>query len=352
MAEAMSAIAAAIKKVATGPHLSKDLSMEEARDSMLEILSSTADQVQAAIFFIALRMKIETAAENLGLLTAIMQQIPQHIVEVDNLISIVDPFNGFNRHLPIAAFLPAVMAACGLPALSQGVWEMGPKFGLTHAQVLAKAGISINLSVSAATEHISNPDIGWAYLDQAQSFPSLYALKDLRTKMIKRPSLSTLEKLLMPIKASGKTHLQIGFVHKAYPPMLALLAKQASFNSALIIRGLEGGVIPTLRESSNCFRAHADEIIECEFEPMEFSISQTTRGVLSQKETVTAEETVSVGLSALSGQSGPALDSLIYASAMAIWHCGLQSSQKQAADFVRQVIVSGKALAHFKQGIK
>jgi len=347
----MTAIAAAIKKVATGPHLSKALSLGEARDSMLEILSGTADPVQAAIFFIALRMKIETEDENLGLLTAIQQQTPQVNVDLNNLLNIVDPFNGFNRHLPVATFLPAVLASCGLPALSQGVFEMGPKFGVTHAQVLSEAGINIKLSTIEASKRITNPSIGWAYLDQAQSSPDLYALKELRTKMIKRPSLSTLEKLLMPIKATGKTHLQIGFVHKAYPAMLAFLANQSSYDSALIVRGLEGGVLPTLRENSNCFRAQEDELNECSFDPTEFTIDQTTRGVLPQRETVTAEETLSAGLSALSGQSGPAMDSLIFGSAMALWHCGIQSSQRQAADSVRQSIKTGRALDQFKQGI-
>ena len=47
----MTALADAIKKVATGPHLSKDLTEQEAFDVMMEILSGQADPVRAAIFF-------------------------------------------------------------------------------------------------------------------------------------------------------------------------------------------------------------------------------------------------------------------------------------------------------------
>ena len=64
----MTALAEAIKKVATGPHLSKDLSQQESQLAMDEILSGQADPVQAAIFLIALGMKRETDDENLGLL--------------------------------------------------------------------------------------------------------------------------------------------------------------------------------------------------------------------------------------------------------------------------------------------
>ena len=42
----MSAVADAIKKVATGPHLSKDLSLEESREAMLEILSGKVDPMR------------------------------------------------------------------------------------------------------------------------------------------------------------------------------------------------------------------------------------------------------------------------------------------------------------------
>jgi len=347
------ALAEAIKKVATGQHLSKDLSCEEANAAMLEILSGTADPVQAAIFFIALRMKTETNDENLGILQALQTSTVQCQADVDNLLILSEPYNGYNRHCPVTAFLPAVLAASGLPAISQGVKEMGPKFGVTHSQVLAEAGMNVDLSVQAASERVNNPDIAWSYIDQQHATPALYALEDLRTKMIKRPSLAALEKLVMPIKAKGRTHLQIGFVHKAYPNVLAWLAQQVGFHSALVIRGLEGGVLPTLRESANCFRAWEDTVESCVMDPTAYGIEQTTRGVLPElDQTVTAKHTVELGMDALSGKAGPAFDSLVYGAAMTLWHCGLQTAPKQAADHVRQIITSGQAKAFFERGIK
>lgn len=348
----MSALVDAIKKVATGPHLSKDLSSDEARDAMEEILSGKADPVQAAIFFISLRIKIETHEENLGILQALQNCTDQVTANVEQLLTLNDPFNGFNRHCPVSAFLPAVLAASGLPTISQGVKEMGPKFGVTHSQVLATAGVNVDLSIQQASDRLSNPNVAWSFMDQSLATPKLYALQDLRTRMIKRPSLATLEKLIMPIKAQQKTHLQIGFVHKAYPSVLAYLATKAGFNSALIVRGIEGGILPTLRETSNCFQDYSGEAIECLIDPRKFGIEQTTRGVLpAESSEVTAQQTVELALAALSGQSGPAFDSLVLGAGMALWHCGLLSSAKQAADHVRQVINSGRAKAFFEHGI-
>ncbi|NQY26295.1 MAG: glycosyl transferase [Piscirickettsiaceae bacterium] len=349
----MTALTAAIKKVATGPHLNKDLSQKEAFDAMTEILSGQADEVQAAIFFIALRIKRETNDENLGILQAIQAQTQQESADIDQLLILSDPYNGYNRHCPITAFLPAVLAASGLPTISQGVNEMGPKFGVTHSQVLDFAGVATNLSIKQARDRLNNPELSWAYIDQAQASPNLYALQTLRTRMIKRPSLSTLEKLVMPIKAKLKTHLQIGFVHKEYPPILARLAQQVGFSSALIIRGIEGGILPTLRETSNCFILRSNNSNEAQaylLDPTEFGIHQSTRGVLPAiSQQVTAEETADLGLKALAGQSGVAFDSLVLGGAMALYHCGLQASPQQAADYIRQNIKSGKANSYFMQ---
>jgi anthranilate phosphoribosyltransferase len=345
----MTALAEAIKKVATGPHLTKDLSTEETDAAMTEILSGQADLVQAAIFFIALRIKRETNDENLGIFNALQACTGQIQADVDQLLLIADPFNGFNRHCPVTAFLPAVLAASGLATLSQGVKEMGPKFGVTHSQVLSLAGVNVELTTAQAKDQINDSQLGWAYLDQAQASPALFALQDLRTRMIKRPSLATLEKMVMPIKATGKTHLQIGFVHKAYPEVLAWMADAAGFDSALIIRGIEGGILPTLRETANCFQSTGGQAEPCPMDPTAFGLSQSTRGALPvDNESVTAAETLELGLKALDGQSGPAFDSLVYGAALGLWHCGLQASQRQAADHVRQVILSGRAKATFQ----
>ena len=349
----MTAIANAIKKVATGPHLSKDLSIDEARDATLEILSGEADPVQAAVFFIGLRMKIETNDENLGIYQALQQYTDQHTADVDEILTFSDPFNGYNRHCPILAFLPAVLAASGLPTVSMGVKEMGPKFGVTHFQVLALAGMDTYQSVETGTSQINNPDINWAYMDQSKATPALFALEDLRTKIIKRPSLATLEKLIMPIKAQSKNHLAVGFVHKAYPQVLAWLATQAGFQSALVMRGVEGGILPTLRDVSNNYRVFGEQVDELPLDPSSFGIDQSTRGTLpKQYEDVTAEETLDMGLNALAGKAGVAYDSLVLGAATALWHVGQFDSQLAAADHVRSVLNSGRAKAFFDAGIK
>jgi anthranilate phosphoribosyltransferase len=214
-----------IKRIATGPELSKDISREEAQAGMRFVLDGQVDPVQAGIFLIALRMKRETDDENLGILDALREAAHVVTAAVDEVVDIADPYDGFNRTLPASPFLPVVLAACGIPAVSHGVERMGPKYGVTHRQVLRAAGVPVNLAPEQAAARLGDPDIGWVYVDQEAFCPKLHRLSSLRTLIVKRPAITTAEVLIGPLRGRRKTHLVTGYVHKPYPRIYALLAR-------------------------------------------------------------------------------------------------------------------------------
>ena len=220
------------------------------------VLDGQVDPVQAGIFLIALRMKRETDDENLGILEALREAAHIVTAAVDEVVDIADPYDGFNRTLPASPFLPVVLAACDIPTVSHGVERMGPKYGVTHRQVLRAAGVPVNLGPEQAAARLGDPDIGWVYVDQEAFCPKLYRLSTLRTLIVKRPAITTAEVLIGPLRGRRKTHLVTGYVHKPYPRIYALLARAAHFDSALIVRGVEGGVVPSLRQAGKAFYYH------------------------------------------------------------------------------------------------
>ena len=355
-----------IQKVATGPEYSKDLSFDEAHAAMRTILEGKADPVQVAVLLIALRMKRETDDENAGVLQAIIDSMTPVTAEVDELLDIADPYDGYSRGLAISPFLAPVFAACGMPALSHGVERLGPKYGATHRKVLANAGIDVDRTAGEIAQDLANPDIGWGYVDQRAFCPVLHDLIPLRTRIVKRQVLTTVEVLTGPVRGRQKTHLMTGYVHKAYPPIYANLARQAGFDTAAIIRGVEGGVIPSLKQPARIFCYHErgeESPVECY--PDSIGIDQPTRAVPIPADTPSAPRkddeiatTVDIdaaattaaqtGLEALAGRPGPAHDSLVYAAAIVLHHLGRHDSLTDAAGTVRQVLASGAALARFK----
>ena len=112
---------AIIKRVATGPELSKSVSSEEARAGMLLLLDGLADPVQSAVFLIGLRGKRETEDENKGVLQAILDRTTLIETEVDELVDITDTYTGYARSLSSSLFLAALLSESGVPAVSHGI---------------------------------------------------------------------------------------------------------------------------------------------------------------------------------------------------------------------------------------
>lgn len=344
-----------IQRVATGPELSKDVTREQVRQALRLILDGAADPVQAGVLLIALRMKRETDDEMLGVLDAVAETTARVTAEVDDVIDLADPYDGFTRTLPVSPFLPAVLAACGVPTLAHGVRAMGPKFGLTAHQVLAGCGRPVDLDPAQAAARLADPACGWAYLDQRAFNPKLYALTELRTRIVKRQALTTVEVLARPVCGRRRTHLVTGYVHKPYPRIYALLARAAGFDSALVVRGVEGGVVPSLRASGRAYR-YEDGGAEAavDLRVADFGLAeglQPPRLAAVDDAAFDAEAalraTCAQGLGALRGEAGAMRDSLVCAAATILWHVRRYDALRAAADAVRTVLDDGRALAHF-----
>ena len=350
-----------IQRVATGPELSKDISMEEARAGMGAILRGEADPVQAGIFLIAIRMKRETDDELRGILDAVRDATTPVVADVDDVVDIADPYDGYNRCLPAAPFLAPLLAECGVPALTQGADAVGPKFGVTHRHVLEAAGVPVGLSTVEAAARLADPELGWTYLDQSAFCPPLHGLVDLRSRVVKRQALTTVEVAARPIQGRKRTHLVTGFVHKPYPRIYALLARHAGFDSALLVRGVEGGVIPSLRQPGTCFNyQRMGEEQSFDIDPAAIGIEQAVRAVPLPEDLpqttrpgddiavavdvpATARAAAAAGLAALEGARGPTYDSLVFAGSLVLWHLGREASLATAAGRLREALDSGRA---------
>jgi anthranilate phosphoribosyltransferase len=354
-----------IQRIATGPDLSKDISIDEARMGMSGILSGEIDPVRAGIFLIALRMKRETPDENRGVLQAILDARDVVTAPVEDVVDIADPYDGYNRTIPASPFLAPLLAECGIAAFSHGLDSVGPKYGVTHRHVLAAAGVDVDLSTEQAAARLGDSTLGWAYVDQARYAPALHDMIELRQRMIKRSVITTVEVLSRPIVGRARTHFMTGYVHKPYPPVYADLARFAGFDSALIVRGVEGGILPSLRQAGRYF-AYQDGGEETGFDidPDMLGIDQPTRAVPipdDVPQTAKGEGAIALtdvdagarkaaeyGMAALNGERGPTYDSLVYAGSLVLKHLGRAKDIGEAGEQLRAALDSGKAAARVR----
>ena len=96
--------------------------------------------------------------------------------------------------------------------------------------------------------------VGWSYIDQRQICPALHNLIALRTQIVKRPVITTVEVLIGPVRGKLGTHLMTGYVHKPYPPVYEHLARLSRFRVfGVLCAGLKEGSTPSLKQPSKYF---------------------------------------------------------------------------------------------------
>ncbi|RMH36572.1 MAG: anthranilate phosphoribosyltransferase [Deltaproteobacteria bacterium] len=341
-----------LERVAAGPRLGKHLSAAEAYDAIDAILSDDADPVRAGALLIALRVQGETLDELRGALAAVRARARWAAARVAALVDLADPYDGFLRHLPASPFLPAVLAACGLPAVCHGPRSLPPKRGATIRQVLEAAGAVVDASPGDAAARIADPDIGWAFVDLDRSHPELAALAPVRDAIVKRPLLAVVDKLHGPVRAD-RTIAVAGFVHRDYGERLVQLAADAGYAAAIAVRGVEGGVIPPLNAGTVGvgWRAPGDP-------PAPVAVAATDVGITGadrapplpagcEGAAAIAREAARAGRAALAGALGPTRDALVYAAASILWFAGRAASPADAAARARAVLDDGSAARRF-----
>ena len=358
-----------IQRVATGPELSKNISYDESRSVMNALLDDVADPVQAAVFLIGLRMKRETDDEVKGVLDALREATVQVKAATDQVVSFADPYNGFNRTVHASVFALPVLAACGVSAYSNGVEMAGPKFGVTHHAIIKALGGNPLRQMDELAHRLDDNAIGWGYADQSIFCPKLYGLNALRQKIIKRPVLSTTEVMLSPVEGQLKTHLVTGYVHKPYREVYTMLARHMDYDSLLLIRGTEGGVIPSFRAKIHLLRFAGDESEmehDIELEPIQLDREYRAEDI---PETMPAPSSATApqgmkwdidalaalcaekGLRALDGEEGAVYDAAVIGCALTLWHIGHSTSLSEAAATARKAIKSGEAMQRLQAGL-
>jgi anthranilate phosphoribosyltransferase len=196
--------------------------------------------------------------------------------------------------------------------------------------------------------------------------PKLHDLVPLRGTIVKRQVLTTVEVLARPIHGRHKTHLVTGYVHKPYPRIYALLARHAGFHSALLVRGVEGGVVPSLRQTGVCFNyQQMGEEQAFDIDPTAIGIEQNVRAVplpddlptttragddiaVAVDVQATAKAAAQAGMAALEGVRGPTYDSLVFAGALVLWHLGREGTLQAGADRIRAALDSRAAVQRLR----
>jgi anthranilate phosphoribosyltransferase len=332
-----------IKKIISG----KDLTEDECYKGMDFFFSSETPSYLKGPFLEAERLKRETFTENKIFFKCLWKKAKRLKINTPLLIDICDSYDGSNRTRNYSLFTAALLGAAGFPCLVQGIDKVAPKQGITSHQILLKAGKNPLNEIKKAAEDLKDPSIGWAYIDQSLFFPELYALKQVRKEMVKRPFLATFEKLLQPIQAVGGNLIVTGYTHPHYREELVnQLKEQGECRQALILKGMEGSTHISCSRDTVCIHYDGREVHDGSVHPSQFGLEPAEE---KQDKSITTDISLEEGIAALYGEHNYARVNILYLASLIANKFNLAPAGK-IPELLSQTIDSGKVLQHWEKG--
>lgn len=333
-----------LQKIAAGPRLSKDLTEAEAEDALNLILDDKVSKVRAGVFLIAARMKLETLPENIGYWRALQSHVLPVTVDFDQLLQIADPFDGFQRIPYFGFYAIPVIAQLGLPVYGHSALPLPPKFGITFEDILQN-----HYKVKDGKQRLALlGKYKFSYLSTAVTLPQLENLRPLRTEIVKRPMLATLEKILIPVKAR-KNFLATTYFHRGYETALTEIGKLSQFDKVIVGNGMEGTTLFGMHKEAKVFiqeRSNEAEQMNLSLKTL-YNEEAAQRIAEAHEELKPVESTLEtiakLGESALKTGKGPASLQIASQAGTLTHLCGLFDTPQEGFDQALSVLESGKA---------
>lgn len=226
-----------IKAVATGPRGSRDLAFEEAREAGVALLSGEVSPAQTGAFLIGLRVKGESGAE----LAGIAQALRDRAVELRRpasdrpLVCSSGAFDGVadTPSLSLAAALCA--AGAGVDVVTSCGGRLGPKHGITVADVLAALGGPLRPTVEESERMLARS--GATVVHAGEAIAGWDELAGVRDEVGLRGPIHSAEKL---VSWFGAQSFVVGHTHGSYSGRLLGALERLGADRAVAVRGIEG----------------------------------------------------------------------------------------------------------------
>jgi anthranilate phosphoribosyltransferase len=238
-----------IHAVGTGPKGNRDLTFDESRELMRQMLTREASPAQIAAFLLGWRIKPETTEEFRGALSVMDEMsVPQVLDEAS--VELGYPFDG-KRHNPyIFPLVAEALEGHGLKLVVCGDEKQPAKDGIT---------------VKTVCEKLSLPE-GVVYFDRAEYLRPLHELTGIRMRLGLRTAFNTLEKL--PGIGGSETAIT-GVFHKPYVRKYVEIFGDRYKRFALL-QGNEG--TPELFSKGRLWIVHGDDVDEYIVDPARYGI--------------------------------------------------------------------------------
>jgi anthranilate phosphoribosyltransferase len=240
-----------IHAVGTGEKGNRDLTLEESKDMMEQILKQEVYPEQIAAFLLGWRLKPETTDEFRGVVEASDMFIQKRAVA--NSIELGYPFDGKANNPFIFPLVAKVLENSELNLVVVGDDLAPAKAGITLKEVATNIELNKNLH----------------YFDRADFFKEMHDLTPLRMRLGLRTGLNTIEKLT---KVANSDYAITGVFHKPFVKKY-IEAFSGRYKRLALIQGNEG--TPELFSKGRLWIADGEDVEEIIVDPEYYGINYT-----------------------------------------------------------------------------
>ena len=327
----------AIQKVAAG----KDLTYEEAKQVMDEIMGGEASQIQMAAYLTALSLKGETIEE----ITASAAGMRNHCVRLLNDMDVLeivgtggDKSNSFN----ISTTSALVVSAAGVPIAKHGNRAASSKCGA--ADVLEALGVNITVSPEKSQEILKEANICFLF---AQNYH--LAMKYV-APVRKELGIRTVFNILGPLtNPAGATMQLLGVYDEELIEPMAQVLSNLGVKNAMVVYGQDGLDEISMSAPTSVCEIRNGSFKKYTIEPEQFGMKRCEKSELVGG---TPEENAAITKAILQGEKGPKRDAVVLNSAAGLYIANPLLTLEEAVKIAEETIDSGKALKQLQRFVE
>ena len=225
----------------SGPKSAADMSYEQARGAMGQILDDEADPTTLGAFLLAARWKTNTPEELAGFLDELRSRRTVTEPDLDASADLVDcgaNYDGKRETALLGIAAGAVSAAAGVPVVVHSADRVPAKRGDAYKHVLDALGVATDVDPDASARMVE--ETGFGFYFQPRFLPAVAAVLDRREAMGVRTPINTVETLADPADAS--VHLG-SFYHLSYGKRLVdtvAASRSLALDRVVLVQGQEG----------------------------------------------------------------------------------------------------------------
>jgi anthranilate phosphoribosyltransferase len=326
-------LSAALAQLTAG----RDLTQEDARAVLLEIMGGRAGEAQTAAFLSALRVKGETAEEIVGMARAMSELAERVDVDADVILDTCGTGGDSAGTFNISTAAALVAAGAGVTVAKHGNRSATSRCG--SADVLEALGVVIDLPPGLVSRCIASCGIGFMFAPRHH-----LAMKHV-APVRRELGMATTFNLIGPLtNPAGARHQLIGVADARYVDRIAQAVRLMGNDRNLIVHSDDG-----LDEISTTCPTSVVEVFagqgyddRYEVTPERFGMARAQLGDLAGGD---AAENAALLRAVVDGEPGPRLDIVILNAGAALYIAEAAGSIAEGVDAAREAVATGAARA-------